>query len=162
MKHLRLFTSLLAAAALAFIATPAALAVDYTVTAANVTKGTGATVINSYLSGAAITAGQAVYLDTNNAWQLADANGASALRQATGIALNSAPGSGQPLSVIQGGDDFTPGFTISANTVVILSATAGGLAPIADITTGWYGNIIGVGCGSNKIKLIFKYTAQAN
>lgn len=138
-----------------------ASAVDYTVTAASVTKGTGATVISSYNAGAAIAVGQAVYLDSSNLWQLADANGASALRQATGIALNTASGSGQPLSVITAGDDFTPGFTIAANTVVVLSATAGGLAPAADLASGWYGNVIGVGCGSNKIKLIFKYTGQA-
>ena len=33
---------------------------------------------------------------------------------------------------------------LTANTILVLSATAGGIAPAADVTTGWYLSVIAV------------------
>ncbi len=124
---------------------------DYSVTAASVLPSTSARLLQ-VTAGAAITIGQSVYLDTaTNTYKAADANGASPLFTFAGIAVSQAAAAGQPLLICQSDPSFTPGFTIAAGATVILSATPGGLAPIADLASGWYLTVVGVGIGSNKI-----------
>ena len=117
--------------------------VDLTVTAASVLKGTGASV-TAGTAGASITAGQTVYLDsTTNTYKLSDCDSATAAaRVCNGIALHAA-GSGQPLQVLTGGP-ITIGATLTLGKVYCLSATAGGICPAADITTGGYLSVLGV------------------
>lgn len=117
---------------------------DLSITAASVTPGTAVTpVIDKTRNfGATINAGQAVYLDTNNVWQLADADGAAALRQCNGISLNSGA-SGQPAAVQTAGS-INIGATTAVGSIYILSNTAGGIAPSSDLASGWYTNIIGI------------------
>ena len=116
---------------------------DLSITAANVVPGTNATIDRSYLAGATITAGQAVYFDTTTSkWKLADANLSQAAAVLGGIALNGAS-DGQPIAVQTRGQ-ITIGATVAVGTVYVLSATAGGIAPVADATTGWYASTLGI------------------
>lgn len=118
---------------------------DITITPANVLKGSDAKVERSKNAGATITAGQIVYLDSDtDKWKLADANGATAaLAVARGVALNNAS-DGQPLHVQEEGQ-ITIGGTVVVGTIYVLSATAGGICPAADLATGHRTTILGVG-----------------
>ena len=83
--------------------------------------------ITDMIAAAAITAGQAVYQDTNGKAGVADAN-ASGKQQFRGIALHAA-GAGQAVSVLVRGHVY--GFTISGmngDALAYLSDTAGALA----------------------------------
>jgi hypothetical protein len=116
---------------------------DLSVTAANVVPSGNATVERG-TAGATITAGQVVYKDpTTGKYLLADNNSATAAaRQARGIALNGAS-NGQPLSIQMGGD-ITIGATLTAGVAYYLSGTAGGICPVADLTTGMYPCLLGM------------------
>lgn len=107
------------------------------------------------IAGAAITVGQIVYIDTSdsNKIKLADANGATALiRTAVGMACSGAAAAGQAVEFVEFDDDLTLGtHGVSTNGAIVLSATAGALAPIADITTGWYGSILAIAKSSTKV-----------
>ena len=110
---------------------------DLTVTAASVlfTSGTKET---AYNAGAAVTAGQCVYFDTTTStWKLAQADGtaAEAGTGGLGIALHAA-GIGQPLAVALNGSIINIGATTSKAVTYFVSATAGGVAPQADLTGG--------------------------
>lgn len=108
---------------------------DLTITAANVIAGASA-VRDSGNAGETITAGQPVYRSsTTNKWMLADSDSATAeAKRATGIALNGAA-LNQPISVLKSGE-ITIGATLTAGTAYYLSATPGGICPVADVSTG--------------------------
>jgi hypothetical protein len=142
MKHL--FLSLfLAFAAVGYSA-------DLSITASAVVPSSSA-VIKYATAGATLTAGQLVYLDTADTdtngigkAKLSDANGAAALRVVDGIAISGAS-AGQPVAYCT----YDPALVIAAsgltaNQILLSSATAGGIAPSADLTTGWYLTVIGV------------------
>lgn len=143
----RLLSAILA---LSLIACGTVRAADLSITASAVVPSANA-VKRTVTAGATITAGQLVYLDTADVdakgqgkAKLADANGASALRVIDGIAINSAS-AGQDITLVT----YDPALAIAAsgltaNTILISSATAGGLAPSADLTTGWYLTVVGV------------------
>lgn len=131
MKHL---LRLLALAAL-FAAPIAASAADLTITAASFKTGPRAKFRAPAFAGVAITAGQAVYMDGNGKWQLADANG-TGTEKVEGLAAHGALAN-QPLLVVYEDDDLTLGATLSmVAPIYILSGTAGGIAPVADIAAG--------------------------
>lgn len=115
---------------------------DLSITAANVLSGAGAQIAHG-VAGAAVTAGQSVYLDTAaNSYKLADSNGAAALRTPTGFALNGAA-AGQPLAVQTDGD-ITIGATLTPGATYYQSDTPGGICPVADVGSGEYFCIVGV------------------
>lgn len=116
---------------------------DLTITAANVLPGANASMATG-TAGAAITAGQVVYLaSATKKWMLADADSATAeARKAGGIALNNAA-LNQPLAVATSGD-VTVGGTMTAGTALYVSGTPGGLCPVADVATGDYPCIVGM------------------
>lgn len=137
---------------------------DVLVTAANVARISGSgvgidTQIDQGYLGTTVTAGQVVYKDSNGVYQLADANLSAAAAAATGIALNGGA-SGQPVAVAYAGT-LTPGFTATVGTIYVLSGTAGGIAPAADLVTGWRTTIIGVGLTSSTISLVFHRSGVA-
>lgn len=150
-----LFATLLFAAPL-----PPAFATDLSVTAANVVPGTDA-VINRATAGATITAGQVVYRESaTGKFKLADNNSATAeARVPYGIALNGAA-SGQPIAVQRSGS-ITIGATLTAGVQYYLSATAGGIAPVADLTTGMYPSTVGLATSTSVMKLNFTYSGVA-
>lgn len=116
--------------------------VDLVITAASVLPGVDA-VKEAGTAGAAITAGQAVYLDTDDRYKLADNNSAVALaRTARGLALNGAS-NGQPLTIQRSGD-ITIGGTLAPGVAYYLSDAPGGICPVADLLTGEYPCILGI------------------
>jgi hypothetical protein len=123
---------------------------DITVTAANVVASNAAKRGNG-VAGATITAGQAVYKDAadSSKLKLADANASAASADPVGIALHGAS-SGQPLQYVEEDPDFTPGATLTTGAVYVLSGTPGGIAPVADLTTGWYPNVLMVAKSTSK------------
>ncbi len=132
MKRSSLFAVLLVA-----VAAVAARATDLTITAANVLPGPRAVKIQG-VAGATLTAGQQVYYDAAaGTYKLADADASATTAVVVGLAANGAA-SGQPITIITEDDDLTVGATLSTSApVYVLSATAGGIAPVADLTTGW-------------------------
>lgn len=117
---------------------------DLTITATSVVADNTATIVRG-TAGAAITAGQVVYLDpTTGKYNLADTDSATAaVRQAHGVALNGAA-LNQPISVCTAGP-VTIGATIEAGTAYYLSGTPGGICPVADVAAGDYPLIVGQG-----------------
>ena len=131
---------------------------DLTITPGGVLAGANAQIRNG-IAGATITAGQALYKDTNaNVMKLADANGSAAERVLAGIALHASL-TGQPIAYIIKDDDFTPGATLVAGTSYMLSSAApGGIAPVADATAGDY--VTDVGVAKSVTKLNVNFTAS--
>lgn len=115
---------------------------DLAITAANVVARNGSRT-EDRIAGAAATAGQVVYLDeADDRYKLADCDGAAALRKPRGIALNGAA-VGQPLRIHRSGP-ITIGATLVPGTTYYLSPTAGGIAPLADLSAGDYPTIVGI------------------
>lgn len=109
---------------------------DLTVTAASVLFTSG-TKESSYNAGESVTAGQCVYLSASSTWLKAQCDGTAVEAGSSdlGIALHAA-GAGQPLAVAKTGSTINIGATTSKNTVYFVSATAGGVMPVADLATG--------------------------
>lgn len=135
---------------------------DLSITASQVIPGATANK-DIYTANTTITAGQVVYDAGSKVAALADANGAVGLSQAKGIALNGAS-NGQPVSVLLDGP-ITLGAAAAPTEGVpyFLSKTAGGICPIADLTTtDSYITYLGMGTGNNAINVKIHITgAQA-
>jgi predicted transcriptional regulator len=104
---------------------------DLTITATSVVPGSGAT-IASGIAGETILAGQSVYIKTADG-KLWKAKSSGTVEEATcaGIAVNG--GSvGQTVSYVTDGI-MTIGATTAKTTTYMVSATAGGVAPQADL-----------------------------
>lgn len=125
---------------------------DLTITATSVVPGSNA-VKETGVALSTITAGQVVYRDpTTLKFAPADANSATAaIRAAYGIALNGAA-AGQPVTVQTDGD-ITIGATLVVGVVYVLSATAGGIAPAADVADGDYVSVIGTPTSTTVLRL---------
>jgi hypothetical protein len=126
---------------------------DLSVTAANVVKGSRAKVVSG-IYGATVTAGQTVYADPADAgrYKPADADSATAAVRATaGIALNSGS-AGQPADIQESGR-ITIGATVVVGTIYVQSDTAGGIMPAADLETGDYVTVLGIGVSASQIDL---------
>ena len=123
---------------------------DLVITAANVVAGSGAKKVTG-TAGASVTAGQVVYNDSaTNTYKLADNDSATAaVRSPAGIALHAAA-SGQPLTILTQGP-ITIGATTAVGTIYCLSSTAGGICPSADIASGDYNTILGIGTSTTVI-----------
>lgn len=124
---------------------------DITITPANVKKGQGAVVVNG-IAAATITAGQVLYRLADGTFGLADANGASALiKTPFGIALNGGA-AGQPIAIQTAGRIFIGGTAVQG-TIYVLSATAGGICPAADLASGHRVGILGVGYDADEVSI---------
>jgi hypothetical protein len=120
---------------------------DLTLTSANVAPSDNAIMITG-IAAAAISAGQTVFEDTATLdsvgrpkFKLYDANlttPTAILNGVRGIAANTA-GIGQPMDIVIYDPAFTHGLTtVAKGDVLIASATtAGAIAPVADLATGW-------------------------
>jgi len=107
------------------------------------------------VSGEALTAGQACYKKVaDGLWYKAQNDSVDPVTstdeaggKGLGIAMNSAPGAGQPVSLIHNGEGsaFTPGVPVVVGEIYCLSASSGGICPKADVTSGKYLTIIGYG-----------------
>lgn len=56
---------------------------------------------------------------------------------------------------------LTIGGTVVVGTVYVVSATAGGIAPSADLATGWYTTILGVATTAAKLSMGLKASSVA-
>lgn len=134
---------------------------DLSVTAANCVPAAGS-LIGWGTSGATITAGKAIYLESSsNTWKLADNNSATAeVRQATALALTGSS-AGQPVAYVTKDASVTLGATMTAGTDYYLSDTPGGICPVADLASGEYPLTIGMATSTTVIKLSFNYSGVA-
>lgn len=124
---------------------------DLSITAADMIPASGASLGNG-TAGATITQGQAVYLDASTGTiKLADANLSAAAAAAVGISVSSAV-AGQPV-VYQRGGDLGFGAILTAGKIYVLSATAGGIAPAADLASGWKTTILGVATTTSNLAM---------
>jgi hypothetical protein len=118
---------------------------DLVITVANVVRGGVNSIpqtLETGVAGAAVTAGQVVYEDpTDGKWKLADANASQTAATVKGIALHGALAN-QPLQVIKGGP-LTLGAILTPGQWYVTSANPGGIAPVADLASGWYSSRLG-------------------
>ncbi len=125
---------------------------DLAITAANVIADPAART-TSGTAGAAVTAGQVVYLDpVSDSYKLADSNSATAaVRSPHGIALHAAA-IGQPLKIVQSGP-VTIGAVLTPGVAYYLSDAPGGICPVADVGAGEYPSLLGVATSASRLKL---------
>lgn len=131
-----------------------------TVTAASVARVDGE-VLNGYLAGATITAGQSVYVDSNGAVQVgtnASSAGSGVSAAAVGIALNGG-GSGQPIAILKNGT-VNIGGTVAVGKQYVLG-TSGGIIPVDDVAGSEYITTVGVGATAANIKLGYNVSGVA-
>lgn len=125
---------------------------DVTVTAANV-KPTSTAIVQNVTYGESVTQGQPVYLSSGKYYK-ADANASATAAAAVGIALT--PGGTDEFGIIATGGTIDVGGTLAVGRVYVVSATAGGIAPSADLSTGHYVTTLGVATASNRLLLNVK------
>ena len=127
--------------------------VDFTVTKANVLASGQATTERG-IAGVTITAGQSVYKEAaTGLFKLQDVDSATVeARSFYGIALHDTLANA-PLVVVRADPSFTPGFTSTVGARVYGSATAGGIAPEADVTTGKMVSLLGIMTTTTKMIL---------
>lgn len=132
--------------------------VDVSITAANVVP-TTTTEKRTVTCGAAITAGLAVYEDSADGFKVkaADCTTSAATAKVAGLALGGGNDDG-PLLIATGGE-LDLGFTATEGVIYVLSE-AGAIAPVADLATGDYVTVIGVGNSSGNVDLIVKSTGS--
>lgn len=125
---------------------------DLTVTAANVAMGGADARVRPVQVGEAVSQGEPVYFDVStDKWYLAEAGGVVAKSVARGIVLTPAAADGQSVIVTEGLVNI--GATLSVGEVYVVSATAGGIAPIGDLTTGDFVTVLGVATSTSLIDL---------
>ncbi|MFA5902287.1 MAG: hypothetical protein WC829_24620 [Hyphomicrobium sp.] len=126
---------------------------DLAPVAASVVAADGAVTKAEHLAGAAIAAGQWLYMDTanSNVMKLAKASGTLLEATVYGMALCSAA-LNQPVLVATAGDlDF--GCVLTVGQVYILSANAGNICPVADLAASSYCSIVGVGTVADNLQI---------
>lgn len=134
---------------------------DLVITAASVLKQSTATTATG-TAGAALTAGQTLYIDTadNDTLKLFDADsGTVAVRTLAGVALHAAA-TGQPIRYATAGP-VTIGATTAPGRVYVGSDTAGGIMPEEDLDIGDYTAILGYATNATTIVLDILNTATA-
>ena len=124
---------------------------DLSITAADVKK-TDTTLIAEGIAGGTVTAGQPVYRDStaSNKLKAADAD-VLASAAAVGIALHGASAD-QPLKYAIGGN-LTLSSVMTVGAVYVVSTTAGGIAPVADLSSGDYVTLLGIATTATNLKI---------
>lgn len=121
---------------------------DISVTASSVVPGAGAK-RQTKTASVAITAGQVVYVNSSDQLALADNDASTTTASAVGIALNSCAAN-QPCSYATSGP-VTFNAVLTSGTIYVLSATAGGIAPAADLDAEDYVTILGVASSTTSL-----------
>lgn len=136
--------------------------VTITVTAVTVTAGTP---IERGIAGATITAGMPLYKDANANGVLKGAIITSAATAAiAGYALNGGAINQQINYVPAGagvGTIVTMNTGLTKGVVYVVSANAGGLAPLADLASGHYMTVVGIATSTSTLQLIMQATGTA-
>lgn len=133
---------------------------DISVTATSVVAAASALVEHGLKAGTTLTAGQVVYKDpADGLLKLSDNDNASAtIRSVYGITLNGGAAN-QPISVIKRGQ-LTLNAALTKGVVYALSGTAGGIAPLADVTTGDDLILLGVALSTTVLDVQINDTGQ--
>lgn len=105
---------------------------NLTITVANLQAVSGYAPLRG-TSGATITAGMPCYIDTDGTMKISEAGSTAIKAVARGISLHAAV-SGQPLELICFGN-LAFGAILTKGVFYVVSATAGLICPLADITT---------------------------
>lgn len=122
---------------------------DLSLTATSVVKYDGASVRNG-VAGEAITAGQALYVNTAGRLMRADC-ATAAKANIVGVALNGGAVN-QPIQYIVAGG-LNPGATVTVGTIYGVTDTPGGIGPISDRGSSDFVTIIGVAVTSTRINV---------
>ncbi len=123
---------------------------DVTVTAANVVAGN--VTLSKGTAGETITAGQVLYKKASDSkYYLADADAGSAESTVVGIAVTGAILDETVHFQTSGTIDI--GGTVTKGLIYVLSGTAGGVAPSADLASGDYTSILGVASSTTNIAI---------
>lgn len=102
-------------------------------------------------AGVVISAGDAIYIDSANLVQLCEKDQGAVEAAFDGFALNGA-GVSQPVTYqISGVIDL--GAVLAAGLIYIVGAGAGGVAPSADIATGNFVTILGIGLNGTDMQI---------
>lgn len=122
---------------------------DLTQTAANVALGASTTPTRVVQFGVAVTQGNALYLSaTDGKYYKADANDGEAKARVAAIALTPGAQDAYGLVALPGSTPgqslINLGATLAKGEVYAVSAAAGAIAPIGDITSGQYVTVIGI------------------
>ncbi len=136
---------------------------DLSITPAQVIKGSNA-VVKSGIAGENITAGEPLYIDTDNAnvLKLAGSNGTALIGTVAGIALHGADTS-QPIDYQSAGSiTLGDGAAMTVGEIYLASNTLGGIAPEADVSTSLdYVSMLGVATTTAVLSLkVFNSGAQ--
>lgn len=132
--------------------------VDISQTAASVAKGTNDLISNGTF-GETIVAGDVVYLKAADSRIWKAVNSAAASAAAVGVALCGGA-AGQPGTYLSSGT-ITPGGTVVVGELYCVSTNAGKFAPDADITSGMYRTVLGIGKTATTIALDIQVGAVA-
>lgn len=125
---------------------------DISITAASVIPSANAELVRK-AAAETITAGQPVYLNSSGLVAKADANASATTAAVYGIAVNGGA-INQLITVVKKDPALVIGATIAIGDVLVLSATAGGIAPAADLATGHYATVLGVGISTTAINFL--------
>lgn len=124
---------------------------DLSVTAANVGI-KGPCRLISVQVGESVTQGQPGYYNVgDNLYYQADANASATAANAQGVFLSAASTNGW--AILATGGSINLGATLTVGETYYVSATKGGIAPAADVTTGWYPRILGQASSSSQLEL---------
>ena len=115
---------------------------DLSITAANVKAGSASTRVQLVQAGEAIDQGEPAYLASDGKYYQTDANDTAIKAQAKGIAITPASTDGYFLLAVDGLVNL--GATLAVGQIYVCSATKGGIAPYADLTTNDFVSIVGI------------------
>lgn len=107
--------------------------------------------------GATISAGNALYKDTDSKWKLADADASISAAAARGIAVTPGVDDGAGIVATSGGVVLV-GTTMVVGTMYVVSDTPGGIKPDADLATGDYATNIGRASTATQLEIAFEAT----
>ena len=125
---------------------------DVSVTAASVVK-TDDTAVREGIAGGTVTAGQTLYKDATDSSKLKPAVATGlATAAVVGIALHGAAADQPVQYATRGNLTFNAAFTVGT-TYVLSAASAGGIAPVTDLTSGNYPTTLGIATTTSNLKL---------
>lgn len=131
---------------------------DISITAANVAIGSAATQYSFVQFGETVTQGHSVYLKTDGKYWKADADGL-ATAEGRGIVLTPSGADGYGFIVTDG--PMIMGATLAVGTTYVVSTTAGGIAPIADLGSGDFPCILGTATTASLLQVDISFAGVA-
>lgn len=135
---------------------------DVVQTATSVHAHSGATVSMKEV-GEAVVPGDWLYLDSADGKHKLAVGTDSAKAVVVGMSLGYGPADGNYVPVATAGDvDVGATLTVGGGPLIISSAAAGNMAPIADLTTGEYGSVLGIQVAADKFTINIKNATVAS